>query len=609
MMAMTIIDWIWWSVGSLIGLGGIALTIWALFADRSRGRRRCPKCWYEMTGIEGLRCPECGRTTKRERRLLRTHRRWRVALLGVVVIMAGGGCFFGQRVHQKGWIEATPTFVYIVGLPWLERNTSFDELLSRVSNGELAQWEYWCLVHRCIGRLENEADSEQLVDLTQLLSRIEIGGRNTSENRPGASWALVSEIDGEGAIHALVALLEHDDKDVRLAAINALGQFRSEASRAMPVLLGQLASEDQEIQGSAGISLGFLFQSREDALSLPYFSISIDLFFGLVPDEAEKRRREAEEQFYQAAGACGLDADCAIALFREKIQNGSDAKLKQTSIVGLALLGERSAEDLQLILTLAEDHDESVRRSVIGATSVFPYGKRVEDALSCGLQESVNVRSIALHAIGLRGSEAESFIGDLERLVSWRMLDAASAAATLVQIGGDPEIAIDALLKLALNPNAVRGVGQSRADGLRILASLGVESESACERLRPLLESTDPKLKADAGYAFVMLGGDREIGSRAVFDAHNMSMSSKTNSAMYSLAESGRMSVAVLEEMLDADRPVRRAFAAQHLALCGRAAEPALPRLRELVSDPDPDVARYAEESIRHIEQVLEDDE
>ncbi len=612
MMTMTIIDWIWWSAGSLIGLGGIALTIWALFAGRSRGRRRCPKCWYEMTGIEGLRCPECGRTVKRERRLLRTRRRWRVALLGVVVIVAGGGCFFGQRVHQKGWIEATPSIVYIVGLPWLDHDTSFDELLSRISNGELAQWEYWCLVHRCIERLENETDPEQLVDLAQLLSRIEIGGRNLSEDRPCASWALVSEIDGDGAINALVGLLEQDDKDVRLAAIDALGQFTRAASRAMPVLLGQLASEDKEIRGRAELSLGFLFHSREDALSYPYFSVlrfTASLAGAEPVDPSTEERRRA---FYLAAGACGLDVDRAIALFRDEIRNSSDTKLKRISILGLALLGDRGPEDLQLILTLAEDDDEFVRRSAVSATSVFPYGADIREVLERGLRDSINVRYSTLSAIGLRGKAAESFISDVERVMNTsRGHELTTAARAFVQIGGDPEIAIDPLLDAVMDESTRRGTGRMSwpGSGLWTLASLGVESESACERLRPLLESTDPKLKADAGYVYVMLGGDQEIGSRAVFEAHNKSMSRETNDAIYRLARSGRMSVAILEEMLDADRPARRAFAAQHLALSGGAAEPALPRLRELVSDPDPDVSKYAEESIRHIERVLADDE
>ena len=36
--------------GWLLAAAGFALFAWALFRDRSRGRKRCPKCWYDMTG-------------------------------------------------------------------------------------------------------------------------------------------------------------------------------------------------------------------------------------------------------------------------------------------------------------------------------------------------------------------------------------------------------------------------------------------------------------------------------------------------------------------------------------------------------------------------------
>lgn len=47
----------------------------AVFRDRSRGRRRCPQCWYDMSGVPGLTCPECGKATANEARLHATRRR------------------------------------------------------------------------------------------------------------------------------------------------------------------------------------------------------------------------------------------------------------------------------------------------------------------------------------------------------------------------------------------------------------------------------------------------------------------------------------------------------------------------------------------------------
>jgi hypothetical protein len=77
------LDWICHLAGWTIGAAGMVLLLWALFWDRSRGRRRCPKCWYDMAGVPGLRCPECGKEAKSERQLSATRRRWRWAAAGV----------------------------------------------------------------------------------------------------------------------------------------------------------------------------------------------------------------------------------------------------------------------------------------------------------------------------------------------------------------------------------------------------------------------------------------------------------------------------------------------------------------------------------------------
>jgi len=62
-------------------LAAIALVLfsWAIFWDRARGRRRCPRCWYDMaaaverTGEDGgFICPECGRRVARVRGLMST---------------------------------------------------------------------------------------------------------------------------------------------------------------------------------------------------------------------------------------------------------------------------------------------------------------------------------------------------------------------------------------------------------------------------------------------------------------------------------------------------------------------------------------------------------
>src|ERR1043166_5996407 len=78
-------DWaeLSWVIGAVLGCLGVVVVLVGVFRDRSRGRRRCSRCWYDMAGGAGLPWPECGRVHRNERRLLRTRRSRRVIALGV----------------------------------------------------------------------------------------------------------------------------------------------------------------------------------------------------------------------------------------------------------------------------------------------------------------------------------------------------------------------------------------------------------------------------------------------------------------------------------------------------------------------------------------------
>src|SRR5262245_43764454 len=92
-----------WSIAApALLLGGVVVVVWALLGDPARGRRRCPRCWYELSSAPlGQPCPECGQATMKERHLRRARRRWRLA--GVGVLMIGG--VLVEHVARLGWIR------------------------------------------------------------------------------------------------------------------------------------------------------------------------------------------------------------------------------------------------------------------------------------------------------------------------------------------------------------------------------------------------------------------------------------------------------------------------------------------------------------------------
>lgn len=98
------------------GAAGLGVLIWALrFADRRRGARRCPKCWYSMEGIDTLRCPECGSEAQEERSLHRTRRSQRGVLASLATLFLGLALAvwfvaFSGRAPLRPWtLESTVT--------------------------------------------------------------------------------------------------------------------------------------------------------------------------------------------------------------------------------------------------------------------------------------------------------------------------------------------------------------------------------------------------------------------------------------------------------------------------------------------------------------------
>ncbi len=112
-------------LGLLVSAAGVYIAFRAVFGDRARGRRRCPKCWYDLRGAEPtptapVKCPECGRATTRLRDLQRTRRRPLTALAGLLIIALGhvGGCWIS--IQQRGWWAAIPRPVLLALVPWTD---------------------------------------------------------------------------------------------------------------------------------------------------------------------------------------------------------------------------------------------------------------------------------------------------------------------------------------------------------------------------------------------------------------------------------------------------------------------------------------------------------
>ena len=103
-----------WSVGALT-CAGLVGVLW-LVGDRSYGRPRCPRCWYDMSARSAQACPECGREARGESRLFKTRRRKMLLVLALAAALPAGLVFMqSNRLAAYGWAGIVPDRVLAMG--------------------------------------------------------------------------------------------------------------------------------------------------------------------------------------------------------------------------------------------------------------------------------------------------------------------------------------------------------------------------------------------------------------------------------------------------------------------------------------------------------------
>ena len=101
------------AVWGVVGVATIGL-VWSLFADRPRGRLRCPRCWYTIDMPTRTECPECGRAITNERQLERTRRHpWRSGFVALLLIGAIYGTTCVESIRRDGWLGVVPTIALV----------------------------------------------------------------------------------------------------------------------------------------------------------------------------------------------------------------------------------------------------------------------------------------------------------------------------------------------------------------------------------------------------------------------------------------------------------------------------------------------------------------
>ncbi|MEM8756539.1 MAG: hypothetical protein AAGF47_02000 [Planctomycetota bacterium] len=278
-----------WDAWLTVGVGGV-LVLWALYWDRSRGRRRCPKCWYDLGEVQGRLCPECGRTAKHEGRLYLTRRRLGWAAAGVAVI---GSAWFVYRVpllREHGAVVITPTWYMAWRFPDYESPPSINgrfgsELTDRIGRPETADWVRRLLIKRAIETANDPDATPEQIDsaLWWILDSEDPNGGTmyrgfvVNERPRYPDRVAATHIDRQGTIDGIVRGLRHENgsvKDRAIAAATSLyssvGAQKSEHGflPGHAVLLGALADPDPARRAAAAGVIGWQFLPTERTQAL-----------------------------------------------------------------------------------------------------------------------------------------------------------------------------------------------------------------------------------------------------------------------------------------------------------------------------------------------------
>lgn len=284
-------EWMFWIAGGVLGITGLWLACWALLSDRAKGRKRCPRCWYNMQGAESLRCPECGHTAKRERKLRKTRRRWRWACFAVLLLLGSFSLEVAPIFRSSDWREKSSTTLLVLHTYLTNNKESFSVVKARcqtrmprysIVNGGfdedvLVDWQWRLMMSYAVRQLEKSPvgmPDPQILDclsvgppyagsatdsLASLLEKSSnyVASRVISDlHHPcwfsRSRWPRShSSAQRSVWVKALINNLTREGNQTRLLTVGALEDCGPEAAVAVPLLLALLEEDDVDLRVAA----------------------------------------------------------------------------------------------------------------------------------------------------------------------------------------------------------------------------------------------------------------------------------------------------------------------------------------------------------------------
>jgi hypothetical protein len=217
----SMVMWLLPLISSTVLACGAATFLWAMFADRARGRRRCPRCWYDMSGAASLTCPECGKDARTITRLNHTRRQWRLAALALIMAAVGSIQFALPWLKRGSYFPLIPTRILIGLVPSMDslHPRAISELDSRLVAPHPQSLSYGLALRRVKPLSTTQRHS---------LSQVAVRTLTTTARHPARRLlfelmpSYLSPVDAPRIEAVVIAALNDPDPVVRLGAITTL---------------------------------------------------------------------------------------------------------------------------------------------------------------------------------------------------------------------------------------------------------------------------------------------------------------------------------------------------------------------------------------------------
>ncbi len=378
--------WLWWIGGAVVGLLGLWLLYSSLLRDRSKGRHRCPRCWYDMSVAESLRCPECGNDAKRAADLLKTRRRWKGLWLCMLVFLTAGFLWIQPKVQQDGWVSVMPKTALILCLRLGDTQALFAELDRRTQIDvsefnpyftgmlmtdpeSLYQWQWRLVGSACVELKKGDTDvlDRQLLLLWLNRASTNIVG-DDADRFFRATLSFLGDVDPgirsdaaiycadarspEIALESIRPLLDDPIQQVRLRAITGLRLLGHYSPAPVPLLVEALKHDDGEVRLYATGALGSIAKFGEEPTEV--FETLVDIY---------RSDSDVRVQAQALSALCKFESQRARAYeFMREAFWSTESALREEAIWSLSMMEQfDEAFDLEFALQGLNDESPDVR--------------------------------------------------------------------------------------------------------------------------------------------------------------------------------------------------------------------------------------------------------